>query len=207
MIRNRLRLWYLVTVLISISFLSSCTGRPYLIVDYQVPLATQQLKGQTTTLRIDDQRSNHAILSPQAAIQFQDFKERYSLAWITADQGRILAGEHDLTALFQTTFEKRLMMLGATIAPIGDSTAPQMVIVLETFNIKLQGRKWLADVGYRAILTAEGHPVAKEYVRGNAERIRVIGRKGADMVISDIFTDVVNRLDVAKLFQNADLIP
>ena len=33
-----------------------------------------------------------------------------------------------------------------------------------------------------------------------------VGRKGADIVLSNIFSDVVNRIDVVKLFQQANLI-
>jgi hypothetical protein len=44
-----------------------------------------------------------------------------------------------------------------------------------------------------------------ETVVGNAERINIIGRKGADTVISEIFTDMLNRVDIVKLFAQAKL--
>ncbi len=183
-----------------------CTGRSYLIVDYKVPAASQQLNGQTFQLRIEDQRDTKEILTPKAAHQFKAFKDRFSLAWIMADKERVLAGEHDVLALFKTAFQKRMALLGTDPINQGSFQAPVLAISLEEFTIDLKDHKWIADVGYRATLTKEGHIYAKERIRGNAERVKVIGRKGADLVISEIFTDVVNRLDILELFRKAELI-
>jgi hypothetical protein len=178
-----------------------------LIVDYTIPTATQQLRDQSVRLRVEDQRENRKILSPAAAALFEEFNNRYSLAWVTPNNGRILAGEHDLTGLFKRAFQKRLALMGAVTTTDSQIQDPELTITLESFAIDLQGQKWVARVAYTATLTQEGHPVTKEQVHGDAERIRIIGRKGADMVISAIFTDVVNRLDLASLFRKAELIP
>ncbi|MEJ2157819.1 MAG: hypothetical protein P8X96_21015, partial [Desulfobacteraceae bacterium] len=181
--------------------------REYLIVDYTIPPVTQRLRDQSVRLQIDDRRENPKIMTPTAAAKFQDFNDRYSLAWITSDKGRILAGEHDLAALFKKAFEKRLALAGAIATPANSVQDPLLAIALDAFTIDLKGQKWVAEVSYTATLTQEGHPVTKEQVRGKAERVRIIGRKGADMVISDIFTEVVNRLNLEALFRKAELIP
>lgn len=186
---------------------SGCTGRYYLMVDYALPLASQQLKGKNVQLWIEDKRTTQVIMSETARQQFKSFKDRYSLAWIMPNTERVLVGEHDLKLLFKTAFEKRLNLLGATIDTARNSQEPVLEVALESFAIDYKGRKWIAEVGYRASLTKQGHPVTSERIRGSAERVRIIGRKGADMVVSDIFTDAINRLDMIKLFQNARLIP
>jgi hypothetical protein len=207
MMRRPWRVFFPLTGFICLTLLWSCAGRQYLIVDYTIPTATQHLDDQSVRLRIDDQREDRKIMSPSAAAKFQAFNDRYSLAWVTPDKGRILAGEHDLAALFQKAFAKRLALMGAITAPESNFQNPELAISLESFTIDLQGQKWVAEVAYSASLTQEGHPVTKEQIRGNAERIRIVGRKGADMVISDIFTEVVNRLDMVTLFRKAELIP
>lgn len=207
MMRRLWRNFLLLTTLICMITTWSCAGRQYLIVDYTVPKSTQQLMDQSVRLRIDDKRENRKIMSPSAAAQFDAFADRYSLAWVTPDKGRVLAGEHDLEALFERAFEKRLLLMGAETASDGDLQAPELSVALEGFTIDLKGKKWVAEVAYLATLTQEGHPVTREQIRGSAERIRIIGRKGADMVISDIFTEVVNRLDLVALFRKAELIP
>lgn len=197
----------LLSGLICLIVIWSCAGRTYLIVDYTLPKTSQQLMDQSVRLRIEDLRENRKIMSASVAAKFQAFDDRYSLAWITPDKGRILAGEHDLAELFKNAFVKRMVLMGAVPAPQSDLQAPELSIALEAFAIDLKGQKWVAEVAYLATLSQEGHPVTREQIRGNAERIRVIGRKGADMVISDIFTEVVNRLDMVALFRKAELIP
>ncbi len=185
---------------------SACTGRTYLIVDYQVPAATQQLSGQSVRLEISDQRKNPRILAAAAGYHFRDFRDLYSLAWIMPDNERVLAGEQNLEQLIGETFEKRLQQMGAVIGNASQTDLPVLTITLQQLRIDLQDRKWSAELKYEASLTRDGERVVKERVHGNAERVRVVGRKGADTVLSDIFTDAVNRLDLYKLFQRAKLI-
>ncbi len=207
MMRRPLRNLFFLIGLICLLGTWSCAGRTYLIVDYTVPEMTQQLVNQTVRLRIDDQREVLRIMTPTAKAKFDAFEDRYSLAWIKPDKSRVLAGEHDIGALFKRAFEKRLELMGAEKAPDSDLQKPELSIALKGFTIDLQGTKWVAKVSYLATLTQEGHPITSEEIRGSAERVRIIGRKGADMVISDIFTEVVNRLDMVALFRKADLIP
>jgi hypothetical protein len=182
-----------------------CAGRSYLIVDYKVPPASSSLSEQPFYLRVEDQRENHKILTDDAARQFKAFKERFSLSWIMDDGERILAGEHDVLALFKTAFHKRMAAMGTVASTEGSSQTPVLIISLEKFTLDLKNHKWIASVGYRATLSKQGHAVAKERVRGNAERVKVIGRKGADLVIGEIFSDVVNRLDIIELFEKDKL--
>lgn len=207
MMRNSRGVFYLLAGLMVLSVVWGCAEREYLIVDYSIPRATLQLRDQSVRLRVVDQRENRTIMSPSAASLFEAFNNRYSLAWVTPDKGKILAGEHDLADLFKKAFQKRLALMGAVTTTESQLQDPELTIALESFAIDLQGQKWVAQVAYTATLTQAGHPVTKEQVHGDAERIRIIGRKGADMVISAIFTDVVNRLNLAALFRKAELIP
>ena len=186
-------------------WIAACMGRPYLIIDYQLPQTAQQLTGQTVRLEVKDLRDDPYVFTPRATIEFKDFEERYSLAWIMEGQSRVLAGEYDLKDLFAEAFKKRLQQLGVTIAPKEKSNTPVFEIDLKTFKIDLQDHKWLASVSYVVNLTNDGQWIAHENVVGNAERIKIIGRKGADTVISEIFTDMLNRVDIVKLFAQAKL--
>lgn len=193
--------------LIAVVFLSGCAARTYLKVDYQVPNASQELKGQVVHLRVTDQRSAASMLTADAANQFPEFSGVYSLAWIMPDQQRILAGEHHLPELFETVFEKRLKELGGGTTDSTDAEIPVLTIVLKQISVDLQSHKWKADLNYDAVLSLEDHPIAKESIHGSAERVQIMGIKGADTMFSEIFSDVVNRLDLPKLFKNARLIP
>ena len=192
--------------LISALSFSGCAGRKYLIVDYQVPAKTSQLEGQRVRFKVEDRRESREVLSPGAAYEFPEFSGIYSLAWVIPGQERVLAGEHHLDQLFRITFIKRLASMGIIIVDDHDAAAPRLTIQLKQFTIDLENHEWQARISYDAILSAEGHPTSKQNVRGSAERVRIIGRKGADTVLSEIFSDVVNRLDLIKLFEGAELV-
>jgi hypothetical protein len=191
--------------IVCIWWLSACTGRPYLIVDYQVPTASHQLAGQSVRLQINDLREDPYIFSPRASIEFRDFKERYALAWIMEDRSRILAGEHDLQNLFKEAFKKRLEVIGVSVVSGHQSSAPLFEVDLKEIKIDLQQRKWMANVSYRVSLSKDQNLIAHEKVVGTAERVKIIGRKGADTVISEIFSDMINRVDLIQLFEKAKL--
>jgi hypothetical protein len=193
--------------LIAISIVSGgCAGRAYLIVDYTVAPKSQYLTGRSVAVQVEDLRKNRVVMEPRASSAFPDFRNRYGLAWIMPDRQRILAGEHDLSELFRQTFTKRLERMGAKVSQSVDPSIPVFKVSINTVRIKLIGVKWYASVSCTAGLMVNGQRVAAETVSGNAERVRVIGRKGADVVLSNIFTDVINRIDAAKLFQQANLI-
>jgi hypothetical protein len=69
----------------------------------------------------------------------------------------------------------------------------------------LIGQKWMADISYEASLTQDTQLVAREVVTGSAERLKVMGSGGAEKVIGEIFTDMINRLNIERLFQQAKL--
>jgi hypothetical protein len=200
------RIDILVTLMVMISVLCGCAGRSYLIVDYTVKPRSQQLSGKAVRLEVEDLRKTKAVLEPRASRAFPDFQNRYSLAWIMPNRERILAGEHALADLFEQTFKKRLERMGAKVMQDNDPSIPVFSVSMNMVRVKLIGVKWYATISCSAGLHINDQRVAGETVTGNAERVRVVGRKGADVVLGNIFTDVVNRIDIVKLFQQANLI-
>lgn len=196
----------LISLLIVVSF-SGCAARTYMEVNYHVPNASRELSGQVVHLRVVDQRETGSILTADAANHVPNFSGVYSLAWIMPDQHRVLAGEHHLLELFKTVFEKRLAALGGGTTDSTKEGTPVLTIELKQVSLDLQNRKWKVDLSYDAVLSLESRPAAKENIHGSAERVRIMGSKGAETVFSDIFSDIINRLDLIKLFRNARLIP
>lgn len=199
-------IYFVSTLLVVLIFIGGCAGRAYLIVDYTVTPKSQYLNGQSVVIQVEDLRKSKAVMEPRALRAFPDFRDRYSLAWIMPNRQRILAGEHDLSELFEQTFKKRLERLGVNVVQDVDPSIPVFKVSMNTVRLKLIGVKWYATVSCTAGLLVNGRRAAGETVSGNAERMRVIGRKGADIVLSNIFSDAVNRIDIVKLFQQANLI-
>ena len=196
-----------VAVLGVLFLLMGCgSQRAYLIVDYQVPAQSQQLQGQRVRLQVTDSRSDPYILSPAVARQFEGFQDRYSLAWVTTDKKRTIVGEHDLMGLFQAAFQKRLEALGVTVVAADQYGAPLFQVDLHGLKVDQKDRDWVAQMSYTASLSKDNMLIASETVKGSAQRTKIIGRKGADQTLSDIFSDIINRLDVVSLFKKAELI-
>lgn len=193
-------------VMVLLFVFSGCTPRTYLVVDYQVPGNSQQLQGQQVRLLITDSRSDRYILAPAAARQFEDFQDRYSLSWVTADKKRANAGQYDLQGLFQATFRKRLETMGVTVVSDDQQAAPLFQVDLQSLKIDQNDHKWIARMGYTASLTKDNMRIASETVKGSAERTKIVGLKGADQTLSDIFSDIINRLDILSLFKQSGLL-
>lgn len=204
MLIKRFRLVGILIVLAAL-FLG-CANRPYLNIDYTVTPRSQNLNGQSVRIQVQDSRKTQAVMEPRALRVFPDFQDRYNLAWIMPNRQRFTAGEYDLAALFKQTFKKRLERLGAKVVDDDTPAVPLLRVDMNTVRLKLIGVKWYATISCTAGLIVDERRVAGETVSGNAERVRVAGRKGADLLLSNTFTDVVNRIDIVKLFQQANLL-
>lgn len=185
---------------------SGCSARTTLLVDYHVPAMSNQLDGQRVSLAIKDARSDRRLFTAPAAKDFQAFRNSYDLTLVTPDQQRTLMGERDLQGLFLDVFGKRLEHLGAAVTADAQPDIPRLQILIKAFKIDLRDRKWIARASYEASLSIDNHLVARERVSGSAERVKIVGTKGADTILSEIFTEIINQLDIVKLFGQAKMV-
>ena len=186
-------------------FLAGCSHRSYLIVNYQVPEVTNRLQNLKIRVKINDARTDRYILAPAAQRQFKGFDNTYSLSWIYPEEKRTFAGEYDLEGLFQVAFEKRLEMMGVDVSSTELDRRPVLQIDIHELKIDLENRNWVAQMSYTASLLKDNQLVARDKVSGSAERVKIIGRKGADNTLSDIFSDIINKLKLDSLFDQAKL--
>lgn len=183
-----------------------CSARTTLLVDYHTPTASSQLKGQEVILKVRDVRDDPHLFTANASKDFQAFRNSYDLTLISSDQQRTRIGEKDLQGLFSEVFNKRLALLGAEVSEMDGHTTPQLQILINKFKIDLRDKKWITSVSYEANLSIDNQLVARERVTGSAERLKIMGTKGADKTLSDIFTDIINQFDIVKLFEQAKML-
>jgi len=124
---------------------------------------------------------------------------------ITPGDHEEVVGSYELPMLFEKAFSRRLEKLGVKVAQKPSMDIPVFQIKLNRFWISLIGQKWQAKVSYEASLAQDTKMVARELVSGSAERVRVVGSGGAEKVIGELFTDMINRLDIERLFAQAKL--
>ena len=183
----------------------SCAKKSYIDVDYRLPTTADTLTGRTVFVETLDLRSDTEIFNKRAKEKFEHFTGLFSLSLEMPDNQQKVLGAYELPILFEVALKQRLQKLGVGIAATHSPSVPVFQININQFRINLIGQKWMADISYEASLTQDTQLVAREVVTGSAERLKMIGSGGAEKVIGEIFTDMINRLNIERLFQQAKL--
>jgi len=183
----------------------SCAKKSYIDVDYRLPTTADTLTGRTVFVETLDLRSDTEIFNKRAKEKFEHFTGLFSLSLEMPDNQQKVLGAYELPILFEVALKQRLQKLGVGIAATHSPSVPVFQININQFRINLIGQKWMADISYEASLTQDTQLVAREVVTGSAERLKVMGSGGAEKVIGEIFTDMINRLNIERLFQQAKL--
>jgi hypothetical protein len=184
-------------------FLSACASKPFLEVQYQLPSASRALAGEKVALAISDRRNDDAFLSSSAKESIKNFNGTYALVVLRDDGSRHLTGAYDLDSLLKEIFRHRLENEDVEVIATADKADAGLEIHLKEFRLDIVDRKWVLRMGYQAQLSKNGGLVAKESVNGSAERLKLMGKSDAEKILADLVTDMVNRLDVAKMLQQA----
>jgi hypothetical protein len=183
-----------------------CSRIPELKVTYGLPMRSDQLKGKKVFLGFEDARKSKDLIGKGAQEQYKNFSGNITLYFARGDEEGFRLGVYHIPALFKAVFKERLEYMGAEVVSEKKESETEMMIVLKDLVLDLVGRDWVVTMDYEAKLMKEGEFLASQTISGQAERLKVLGRRDADKVMGEIFTDVVNRLDVPKLFQQAGLI-
>ena len=184
--------------------MTACTDSQFLKVHYQFPPEPETQENITVKLSFTDMRRNKAILSQAARKSLSDFTGSFTLVVGPAEEDGRLLGVYDLESLFKETFRQRLQFAGVKVVEQGDSNA-EIEIGLKEFRLDLKTRKWFFNMSYQLNLTQNGKLIASEKITGNAERLKTYGARDANKLISELVTDMINRLDVAAFFRSAGL--
>lgn len=194
------------TILLLVATLCfSCAKKSYIDVDYRLPTTADTLEGRTVFVETLDLRSDTKIFNKRANDKFEHFTGLFALSvQMPEDQQRII-GAYALPMLFEAALIQRLQRLGVEITGEPSPSVPVFHVNINQFRINLVGQKWLADISYEASLTQDTLLVAREAVSGSAERLKIMGSGGAEKVIGEIFSEMINRLNIERLFQQAEL--
>jgi len=183
-------------------FASACAPKPFLKVQYQLPSSSTALTGKTIALTISDSRKDAAFLSSAAKKSIKNFNGTYSLVVLRDDGSGNLIGAYDIDSLLMEIFKQRLENEGVQVFATAENTNTSLAIQLEEFKLDIVDRKWLLRMSYQADLSKKNNGIiATESVSGSAERLKVMGKTDAEKILGELVTDMVNRLDVAKLFE------
>ena len=180
----------------------SCAPSNLLRVHYQLPARSESLADKQVFLTFKDARENKSMLSKSARGDLPDFSGIFTLVVVQAPGDEKLLGAYDLSALLREAFKQRLVQSGLQVTE-KIQLKHHIEFVLNRFVLDLEARKWILTMSYQTILKADGDLVISESISGTAERVKVVGSRDAEKIISELISDTINKVDIAKLFQQA----
>jgi len=190
-------------LMISVIIGACSSDKAFLIIHYQLPAPSETLTGKKVQLTVTDARADKAFLSDSARRSLLSFNDTYSLVVLKQDGSGNLLGVYDLTALLSQIFSQRMTNMGMQVVPTAESTDFKLEIKLKEFRLDLASRKWVANMNYQADLLKDGNVRAMETVSGSAERLQLLKKSDAEKVLGELMTDMANKLDLVRLFQEA----
>ena len=189
---------------LSLVFLAgACTPKPFLKVQYQLPPQSNTLEGKKVALTVSDMRGKKTILTETARKSLKEFNGTFSLVVVRDDGSGNLIGVYDLNSFLTEVFQQRLKNEGIQVAALADSDVPELKIEILEFQLDLAGRNWVVKMNYRAGLLENGKLLSKESVSGEAERLKVRAKSDAEKILDELLSDIVNKLNLVRLFQQA----
>jgi hypothetical protein len=194
---------FTIPALVLAFFAGACTPKPFLKVQYQLPSPSNTLAGEKVTLAVSDIRGKKVFLTETARKSLKNFNETFSLVVLAEDGSGNLTGVYDIVPLFTEVFQQRLKNEGIQVAAVADDAIPELKIEITEFQLDLVGRKWVVSINYRASLLDSGDLLSMESVSGEAERLKVTGKSDAEKILAELLTDMVNKLNLVRLFQQA----
>jgi len=183
----------------------SCASIQVIEVLYQLPAASQQYKGKEVVLAFEDARASKEIMSEEAKKVFDNFSGHFSFITARHQESGFKVGVFQVPNMVLEGFQKRLQNEGFQVLTTQTPGKPKLLIVLGEFFLDLVDRNWIFKMRYEAKLMKDGQFLASETISGKGTRARIVGTGQADSVVSEIFTNSINTLDLARLFQKGNL--
>lgn len=192
-----------ISIILVVAVLSSfCAAKNFLTVNYQLPTESDELKDTRVVLTVKDIRADTRIVTPSAKKELKNFTGHFALIVAQKNKEDRLVGAFSLSSMIREIFYQRLKNAGVQVVTEEDIGVPTVEIVLKEFKLDLTNRKWFITMNYQANLIKQNRVVAGEKITGSAERLRVISGKNAEIIIGELVSDVVNRLNLNEFLQS-----
>ncbi len=189
------------SIWVIVAVVGACASKSYIDINYRLPVASDDLKGKRVFLECRDIRSDKTIFGRNAQAEFKHFTGLFAFS---VNQGKkpFVVGAFDLPSLFKEAFKRKFENSGLDVVTQKEKTIPVLEIVIKEFRLDLVDRKWVAAIRYDARLLKGDLLLVTKTISGNAERLKVIGQGDAEKVLGELFTEIVNRLNLGKLLES-----
>ncbi len=202
--QHKSNLGTLFAALIILLILAACAKPYHFYVKYNLVESGIGLKDKKVFLTVLDERDSVDFLSQKARNEFDLWDGRYAL-YHTPKKPKGNIETYPLSGLIEAAMKMRLENMGITVETEKKDDTPLFEVTLNNFFLDLKDRTWLSDFSYAVKLTLDNQKTAREKVSGQAERTKIMGRGAGEILVGEIFTESLNKLDIVKLFKNAGI--
>ncbi len=190
-----------ILLIVLFGLLASCASNPALRINYELTPETNQYKNKKVSLAFKDGRTEKTILNQEALERLDNFNYTYEFAIASENNDSPVLGTFKLSELYKEAFTLRLKNLGVEVAPKNEAI-PEIVLVLNEYKLTLDERNWTISLNLAANFYKNDRLFSKEKIVTSAERAGLMARKSvAEQITSEIFSEIVNKLDLKKLFE------
>ncbi|MCX5879501.1 MAG: hypothetical protein NTY44_10375 [Deltaproteobacteria bacterium] len=184
-------------------FTQACSSIAYIQLNDRLPAKANALEGRKVFLAVEDERKTKEFAGRGVKREFDNFSETLSYSVRKGTEPPLKLGLYDAPSLVKEALRLRIENEGVEIVPEKKATQVELVFMLQEFSLDLIDRTWKVRLGYEARLVKNGAVLSKQFATGEAERLKIIGTEQADAVVGDLFADVMNRINLVKLFRDA----
>ncbi len=197
------RLTYFCLLLLSAAVLGGCARTQYLDVSYQMTMHPGLTEDRSIALTVEDLRRSQTTLGPGAQQQMPYFTEIFAYSLQKPGQAKRLVGPYPITGLFMEAFKERLAAIGVTAVPETVTGGRKLQISIQEFSLDLQAGNWVSTIAYEAKTIVDGRTLSADIVRGQAQKSNPSSRWIRPDVLSENFSDCINKVDLQKLVDAA----
>jgi hypothetical protein len=180
-----------------------CSSIAYVQLNDRFPEKAAGLAGKRAFLSVEDERQTKEFAGRGVKREFDQFSETVAYSVQRGAEPILKMGLYDVPSAVKEAFRVRVESEGVEILTERKAGQIELVLALQDFSLDLVSRNWKVRFGYEVRLIKNGNLLAKQFANGEAERLKLMGTEQADAVVGDLFSDVMNRLNVAKLFKDA----
>ena len=192
-------------ILGALLFTQACSSIAYVQLNDRLSAKPVALEGKKAFLSVEDERKTKDFAGRGVKREFDNFSETLAYSVQKGTEPALKMGLYDVASLVKEAFRVRVENEGVEIVSERKADQPELILALQEFSLDLVDRNWKVQFGYEVKLIKNGAVLAKQFANGEAERLKIMGTEQADAVVSDLFADVMNRMNVAKLFRDAGL--
>ena len=187
-----------IVLFILLSILSNCSTISEINLLYSLPNPNHRLRGVKIYILFKDKRERKDILSDKAKKVLKNFSGTLTFHLKRYGDTAFRIGPFSLKEIFSESLKFLVENNGAQVVRAG-KTDTGLEISVNRFFLDFKERKWKVDIAFTVTFIKTEKVSSSQKIEGSGERLRLFGTKQASELISEVFTELLNRIDLSPI--------